>query len=45
MEPTYFEYGERLYEAADLADHAWTFSQTLEDVHPSTWGGTLLVSD
>jgi uncharacterized glyoxalase superfamily protein PhnB len=40
MEPTDFEYGERQYEAADLAGHHWTFTQTLEDVAPETWGGT-----
>jgi uncharacterized glyoxalase superfamily protein PhnB len=42
MEPTDFEYGERQYAVADPAGHEWTFSQTLEDVDPSTWGGTLL---
>ena len=42
MEPTDFEYGERQYEAADPAGHRWTFSETLEDVHPASWGGTLL---
>jgi uncharacterized glyoxalase superfamily protein PhnB len=42
MEPTDFEYGERQYEAVDLAGHRWTFSETLDDVHPETWGGTLL---
>ena len=43
MEPVDFEYGEREYQAADLADHHWTFAQTLEDVHPDTWGGELLI--
>jgi uncharacterized glyoxalase superfamily protein PhnB len=42
MEPTSFEYGERQYEAEDLAGHRWTFSQTLEDVAPQTWGGILV---
>jgi uncharacterized glyoxalase superfamily protein PhnB len=42
MEPTDFEYGERQYTAADLAGHQWTFSETLDDVDPETWGGTLL---
>ena len=42
MEPTDFEYGERQYEAADLAGHRWTFSETLDDVDPATWGGRLL---
>jgi uncharacterized glyoxalase superfamily protein PhnB len=45
MEPTDFEYGERQYTAADPAGHQWTFSETLEDVHPESWGGTLLVPD
>jgi uncharacterized glyoxalase superfamily protein PhnB len=42
MEPTDLEYGERQYAAADPAGHEWTFSQTLDDVDPKTWGGTLL---
>jgi uncharacterized glyoxalase superfamily protein PhnB len=39
MEPTDFEYGERQYAAEDLAGHQWTFSETLGDVEPETWGG------
>jgi uncharacterized glyoxalase superfamily protein PhnB len=42
MEPTTFEYGERQYLAEDLAGHQWTFSETLEDVDPETWGGKLV---
>jgi len=42
MEPTDFEYGERQYTAADLAGHQWTFSETLDDVHPESWGGELV---
>jgi uncharacterized glyoxalase superfamily protein PhnB len=38
-EPTDFEYGERQYEAEDLAGHRWTFSETLVDVAPEDWGG------
>jgi len=34
-------YGERQYTAQDFEGHVWTFSQTLEDVDPATWGGTL----
>ena len=45
MEPTDFEYGERQYSAADLAGHEWTFSETLEDVDPAAWGGTLLETE
>jgi uncharacterized glyoxalase superfamily protein PhnB len=41
MEPRDFEYGERQYTAEDLAGHQWTFSETLEDVDPTTWGGEL----
>ena len=43
MEPTDFEYGERQYAADDPAGHRWTFSETLEDVDPKDWGGTLLL--
>jgi uncharacterized glyoxalase superfamily protein PhnB len=39
MEPTDFEYGERQYAAEDPAGHRWTFSQTLADVEPESWGG------
>ena len=42
MEPTDFEYGERQYTAEDPAGHQWTFSETLEDVAPETWGGILV---
>ena len=42
MEPTDFEYGERQYSAEDLAGHQWTFSETLDDVHPESWGGELV---
>ena len=42
MEPTDFEYGERQYVAEDFAGHQWTFSETLEDVHPTRWGGELV---
>jgi len=44
MEPTDFEYGERQYTAEDFAGHQWTFSETLADVDPAEWGGTLLAS-
>lgn len=39
--PTDYPYGERQYTAEDLGGHRWTFSQTLADVDPRTWGGTL----
>jgi uncharacterized glyoxalase superfamily protein PhnB len=44
-EPTDFPYGERQYTAEDLAGHHWTFSETLADVAPKTWGGISVVPD
>ena len=44
MEPTDFEYGERQYEAEDAFGHQWTFTETLDDVEPESWGGILLES-
>jgi uncharacterized glyoxalase superfamily protein PhnB len=41
-EPRDFEYGEREYAAEDFAGHQWTFSETLADVAPEEWGGTLV---
>jgi uncharacterized glyoxalase superfamily protein PhnB len=38
-EPADFPFGERQYTAEDLAGHRWTFSETLADVAPETWGG------
>jgi uncharacterized glyoxalase superfamily protein PhnB len=43
--PTYFPYGERQYSVADPGGHVWTFSQTIADIAPEEWGGTLLASD
>jgi uncharacterized glyoxalase superfamily protein PhnB len=39
--PTTFPYGERQYGAQDLAGHCWVFSESVQDVHPSRWGGEL----
>ena len=44
-EPIDFEFGERQYTAEDLAGHQWTFSETLADVAPETWGGILVERD
>jgi uncharacterized glyoxalase superfamily protein PhnB len=38
--PTDYPYGERQYTAEDLGGHCWTFSQSIADVDPETWGGT-----
>jgi len=40
-EPTDFPYGERQYSAQDLAGYVWTFSQTIADVDPASWGGVM----
>jgi uncharacterized glyoxalase superfamily protein PhnB len=38
--PETHAYGERQYAAIDLAGHRWTFTQSVADVIPETWGGT-----
>lgn len=40
--PTDYPYGERQYTAVDLHGRRWTFSQTIADVDPATWGGQLI---
>jgi uncharacterized glyoxalase superfamily protein PhnB len=40
--PTDYPYGERQYTATDPGGHRWTFSQTIADVDPASWGGTLV---
>jgi uncharacterized glyoxalase superfamily protein PhnB len=40
--PTTWPFGERQYSARDADGHAWTFTQSVADVHPSTWGGELV---
>lgn len=37
-EPQDCEFGERQYSAEDLAGNCWTFSQSIADVAPETWG-------
>ena len=39
-EPETYPFGERQYTATDLAGHTWTFSQSVEDVDPATWGAS-----
>lgn len=39
--PQTFHYGEKQYTAEDLGGHLWTFSQTITDVDPVSWGGVL----
>lgn len=42
--PTSYPYGERQYSATDIGGHTWTFSQTIDDVDPASWGGELIAS-
>jgi uncharacterized glyoxalase superfamily protein PhnB len=39
--PADHPFGERQYTAEDLEGHRWTFSQTIADVDPKSWGGVL----
>ena len=43
--PTDFPYGERQCRVEDPGGYVWTFSQTIADVAPEEWGGTLVASD
>jgi uncharacterized protein (DUF952 family)/uncharacterized glyoxalase superfamily protein PhnB len=38
--PKEYPYGERQYEAEDLAGHHWCFTESIADVAPEDWGGT-----
>jgi uncharacterized glyoxalase superfamily protein PhnB len=40
--PTDYPFGERQYTAEDPGGHRWTFSQTIADVDPASWGGVLV---
>jgi uncharacterized glyoxalase superfamily protein PhnB len=39
--PSDYPYGERQYSVDDLGGHRWTFSETIADIDPKDWGGTL----
>lgn len=39
-EPTDHPYGERQYSAVDFAGYHWTFSESIADVDPASWGAT-----
>jgi uncharacterized glyoxalase superfamily protein PhnB len=39
--PADYPYGERQYTVDDPGGHRWTFSESIADVDPQTWGGTL----
>ncbi|MGE0866149.1 MAG: VOC family protein [Vicinamibacterales bacterium] len=40
--PATFPYGERQYTAVDPGGHRWTFSQSVADIDPASWGGVLI---
>jgi uncharacterized glyoxalase superfamily protein PhnB len=40
--PTDYAYGERQYTAEDLGGHRWTFSESIADVDPASFGGTAI---
>jgi len=40
--PEDYPFGERQYTAKDFAGHVWTFTETIADVDPAQWGGTLV---
>ena len=39
--PATYPFGERQYSVRDPGGHRWTFSETVDDVDPATWGGIL----
>ncbi|MFL6551727.1 MAG: VOC family protein [Povalibacter sp.] len=39
--PVDFPYGERQFSIVDPGGHVWTFSQTIADIDPASWGGQL----
>ncbi len=42
-EPQTHPFGERQYSVEDIGGHVWTFSQSVANVSPDSWGGKLLV--
>jgi uncharacterized glyoxalase superfamily protein PhnB len=40
--PADYPYGERQYTVEDLGGHVWTFTQTIADSDPASWGGVLV---
>jgi uncharacterized glyoxalase superfamily protein PhnB len=38
--PADYPYGERQYTAADHGGHHWTFSESIADVDPASWGAS-----
>lgn len=40
--PITFPFGERQYTAVDPGGHRWTFSQSVADSDPASWGGEMV---
>ena len=40
--PTDYPFGERQYSALDPGGHRWTFSESIADIDPGSWGGELV---
>jgi uncharacterized glyoxalase superfamily protein PhnB len=43
--PTEYPYGEKQYGAEDPWGHRWTFSESIADVDPASWGATSINLD
>jgi uncharacterized glyoxalase superfamily protein PhnB len=43
--PAEYPYGEKQYSARDLGRHRWTFSESIADIDPASWGATSIDLD
>ena len=43
--PETYPYGERQYSVRDIGGHLWTFTESVQDVDPTMWGGMLYPPD
>jgi uncharacterized glyoxalase superfamily protein PhnB len=43
--PEEYPYGEKQYTAEDPGGHRWTFSESIADVDPASWGATSIDID
>ena len=43
--PADYPYGERQYSAKDVCGHRWTFSESIADVDPASWGASSIDID
>jgi uncharacterized glyoxalase superfamily protein PhnB len=43
--PADYPYGERQYTAKDVGGHRWTFSESIADVDPASWGASSIDLD